>query len=152
MAHEIAHIAVCHAGRQWSSAEKVAEVPSVPIILAPSGDTTGMFGIARFTRGFEAEADYLGILYTYRAGYDPSALLSYFEKINALERRKPGAVARAFETHSQNRERIERSQQEIRSILPSRPEYLVTNSEFDQMKARLAANRPMLKRRDDSSH
>src|SRR5579863_5643014 len=104
MAHEIAHVAACHAGRQWSSVEKVTMPP--PVILPPGGvdDMVRMSGILTFTRGIEAEADYLGVEYMYRAGYDPSALVSFFDKIHAMENVpwRPGVVARSFETHPQN--------------------------------------------------
>jgi predicted Zn-dependent protease len=139
MAHEIAHVAACHAGRQWTESE-VAIVPSIPIILPPGGidQLARMGGILTFTRGFEGEADYLGIEYMYRAGYDPSALVSFFDKMENGPWR-PGVVARSFESHLQNADRIEKSQKEIRSILPSRQQYVVTNSEFDEVKSRLGA-------------
>ncbi len=92
-----------------------------------------------FSRGFEAEADYLGVEYMYRAGYDPSAFVSFFEKIQAMEKKKPGTLSKAFETHPQTPDRIEKSQEEIRKILPAKQQYIVTTSEFDEVKARLAA-------------
>ena len=72
----------------------------------------------KFSRGFEAEADYLGVEYMYRAGYDPSAFVSFFEKIQAMEKKKPGTLSKAFDTHPQTPDRIEKSQEEIRKILP----------------------------------
>jgi beta-barrel assembly-enhancing protease len=75
----------------------------------------------------------------YRAGYDPSAFVSFFEKIQAMEKKKPGTLSKAFDTHPQTPDRIEKSQDEIRKILPAKPQYVVTTSEFDQVKARLAA-------------
>jgi predicted Zn-dependent protease len=92
----------------------------------------------QFSREFEAQADYLGIQYMYRAGYDPQALITFFEKIQDLQKHKPGAVARAFSDHPQTPDRIQHSQEEIARILPPRPEYLETTSEFDLVKARLA--------------
>src|SRR6202043_3725770 len=92
-----------------------------------------------FSRGFEAEADYLGIEYMYRAGYDPSAFVSFFEKIQAMEKKKPGTLSKAFDTHPQTPDRIEKWQDEIGKILPAKPQYVVTTSEFDEVKARLAA-------------
>ena len=74
----------------------------------------------------------------YRAGYDPQAFVTFFEKIQNLEKRKPGAVARAFASHPQTPDRIAVSQEEIAKILPPRDEYVVTTSEFDDVKARLA--------------
>jgi predicted Zn-dependent protease len=92
----------------------------------------------QFNREYEAQADYLGVQYMYRAGYDPQAFISFFEKIQALEKRKPGAVAKVFADHPQTPDRILRTQEEIARILPPREEYTVTTSEFDDVKARLA--------------
>ncbi len=74
----------------------------------------------------------------YRAGYDPQAFITFFEKIQALEKRKPGLVAKAFSDHPQTPDRILHTQEEIARILPARDDYLVTTSEFDDVKARLA--------------
>jgi predicted Zn-dependent protease len=74
----------------------------------------------------------------YRAGYDPQAFITFFEKIQALEKRKPGAVAKVFADHPQTPDRILHSQEEIARILPAKDEYMVTTSEFDDVKARLA--------------
>jgi predicted Zn-dependent protease len=92
----------------------------------------------KFSRDFEAQADFLGIQYMYRAGYDPQAFIAFFEKVQALEKRKPGLVAKAFSDHPQTPDRILHSQEEIAKILPARDEYTVTTSEFDDVKARLA--------------
>jgi beta-barrel assembly-enhancing protease len=91
-----------------------------------------------FSREFEAQADYLGVQYMYRAGYDPQAYIRFFENIQALEKRKPGLVAKAFDTHPQTPNRIEHTQEEIAEILPARDEYLDNTSEFIAIKARLA--------------
>ena len=90
----------------------------------------------QFSRGFEAEADYLGLQYMYKTGYDPNAFISFFEKIQAKEKKKPGTLAKAFSTHPQTPDRISKSQEEIAKILPARNQYVVTTSEFDSVKAR----------------
>src|SRR5258706_6610876 len=99
----------------------------------------------KFSRGFEAQADYLGVQYMYKAGYDPAAFISFFEKVQVQEKRKPGTISKAFSTHPQTPDRIERSQQEIASILRAKSEYLISSSEFDQVKPQLPLiqNRPM---------
>jgi predicted Zn-dependent protease len=74
----------------------------------------------------------------YRAVFDPEALITFFEKIEDLQKHKPGAVAKVFSDHPQTPDRIEKSQQEIASILPPKAEYLENTSEFNQVKARLA--------------
>jgi len=147
MAHEIAHVAACHYGREMTRAN-LLQMASIPFIFM--GGAIGYAGyeamglgipltFLHFSRTFEAEADYLGIEYMYRAGYDPSAFVSFFEKIQAMEKKKPGTLSKAFDTHPQTPDRIEKSQEEIRKILPAKPQYVVTTSEFDDVKARLAA-------------
>ncbi len=147
MAHEIAHVAACHAAREVTRAN-LMQLASLPFIFVGGGigyaayetsGLVGMMGILKFSRGFEAEADYLGVEYMYRAGYDPSAFVSFFEKVQAMEKKKPGTISKAFDTHPQNADRIEKSQEEIRKILPAKQQYIVTTSEFDEVKARLAA-------------
>ena len=64
----------------------------------------------KFQRNFEAEADYLGLQYMYKTGYDPQAFISFFEKIQAKEKKKPGTLAKAFASHPQTPDRIEKSQ------------------------------------------
>jgi predicted Zn-dependent protease len=172
MAHEIAHVAACHYGREMTRAN-LLQMASIPFIFM--GGAIGYAGyeaaglaipmtFLRFSRGFEAEADYLGVEYMYRAGYDPSAFVSFFEKIQAMEKKKPGTLSKAFDTHPQTPDRIEKTQEEIRKILPSKQQYVVTTSEFDDVKARLAsienrhkvldqkdANKPSLRRTSTAS-
>ncbi len=147
MAHEIAHVAACHYGREMTRAN-LLQLASLPAIFMGGALGYGIYqglGLAipltflHFSRAFESEADYLGIEYMYRAGYDPSAFVSFFEKIQAMEKKKPGTLSKAFDTHPQTPDRIEKSQNEIRKILPTKEQYIVTTSEFDEVKGRLAA-------------
>lgn len=147
MAHETAHVCAHHAMREMTRLN-YAQIGMVPVMIFVGGWTG--YGIyegsslaipitfMKFSRDFEAEADYLGIQYMYRAGYDPQAFISFFEKIQALEKRKPGAVAKVFSDHPQTPARILHSQDEIAHILPARDDYTVTTSEFNDVKARLA--------------
>jgi beta-barrel assembly-enhancing protease len=147
MAHEIAHVCARHATRGATRAQ-LANLLSIPLIFVGGGigyAAQEAFGLGmpmtflKFSRGFEAEADYLGLQYMYKAGYDPNAFVAFFEKLEAQEKKKPGTLAKAFSTHPQTPDRIKKSQEEIANILPPRPEYIVTTSEFDDVKARLAA-------------
>ena len=147
MAHEIAHVAARHATRQITRAQW-ANIGTIPLIFVGGGIGYAVRSVAglalpmtflSFSRGFEAEADYLGLQYMYKSGYDPQAFISFFEKLQAKEKRKPGTLARAFSTHPQTPDRIEKSQGEIGRILPARPQYVVSTSEFDDVKSRLAS-------------
>jgi predicted Zn-dependent protease len=146
MAHETAHVCAHHAAREMTRAN-YAQIGMVPLIFIGGWTGYGIYEAAsigvpltflHFSREFEAQADYLGVQYMYRAGYDPQAFISFFEKVQALEKRKPGLVAKTFSDHPQTPDRIEHSQEEIAHILPAKDEYTVTTSEFDDIKARLA--------------
>jgi predicted Zn-dependent protease len=147
MAHEIAHVAARHATRQMTRAQ-LANFASIPLIFVGGGIGYAVRSAAgfalpmtflTFSRGFEAEADYLGLQYMYKSGYDPQAFISFFEKIQAKEKKKPGTLSKAFSTHPQTPDRIEKSQAEIAHVLPARDQYIVNTSEFDDVKSRLAA-------------
>jgi len=147
MAHEIAHVCARHATRQLTRAQ-YANFATIPLIFVGGGigyaayEAMGLglpVAFMSFQRGFEAEADYLGLQYDYKTGYDPQAYISFFEKIQAQEKKKPGFMDKTFASHPQTPDRIEASQKEIATILPARAEYTVSTSEFDEVKARLAA-------------
>jgi predicted Zn-dependent protease len=147
MAHEIAHVAARHATRQMTRAQ-YANIGTLPLIFMGGGIGYAVRSAAgiglpltfmSFQRGFEAEADYLGLQYMYKAGYDPQSFVAFFEKLQAMEKKKPGTLAKTFSSHPQTPDRIAQSQEEIEKILPARAEYTVTTSEFDDVKARLAS-------------
>ena len=148
MAHETAHVCAHHAARQMTKMN-YAQIASVPLIIMTSGSYTG-YGIyeatqlaipmafLKFSRMDESEADYLGLQYMYRAGYDPQAMIQIFEKVDALEKHKPGTLAKVFADHPATPDRINRCEDEIATIMPAKPDYMVTTSEFDDVKSRLA--------------
>jgi predicted Zn-dependent protease len=147
MSHEIAHVAARH-GTKSATKGELMQLASIPLILLGPGGWAGYglyeglnlaipMGYLKFSRDAEREADYLGLQYMYKAGYDPNAFVSFFEKIEAEERHHPGSIPRVFSTHPPTPERVQKAQQEIATILPARDEYIVTTSEFDLIKARL---------------
>jgi hypothetical protein len=148
MAHETAHVCAHHAARQMTKMN-YAQIGSIPLIIFTQGSWTG-YGIyeatqlaipmtfLKFSRMDEAEADWLGVQYMYKSGYDPQAFIQFFEKIDALEKHKPGTLSKVFADHPQTPDRILHSEEEIATILPARPDYMVTTSEFDDVKTRLA--------------
>jgi predicted Zn-dependent protease len=147
MAHEIAHVAARHGTRQATRGE-LAQIGMIAASLAIPYTWTGYavrqgmgmaipMGFLVFTRGMEREADYLGLQYMYKAGYDPTSFVDFFEKIQTMEKRKPGSVAKVFSTHPMTDDRIKASQNEIQQIMVSKSEYVVNTSEFNDVKARL---------------
>jgi len=146
MAHEIAHIAARHGTRQATRGQ-IVNLASIPLIFVGGWAGYGIrqgasllipMGFLKFSRGFEKEADLFGIQYLYKAGYDPTAFVDFFEKLEASEKRKPGTLAKVFSSHPMTGDRISFAQKNIQEILDAKPEYVVTTSEFNDVKERLA--------------
>ena len=147
MAHEIAHVCARHGTKQATKGEiaQLAMIPAmifIPYTLAGYAIYQGMqfaipMAFLQFTRTDEAEADYLGLEYMYKAGYDPNAFVAFFEKVASDEKKQPGTIPKIFSTHPPTPERIKASQKEIATVLPQRDDYIVTTSEFDVVKHRL---------------
>ena len=158
MAHEIAHVAACHVARE-NTRGQLMNLASIPLIFVGGGigyavsNVAGIgipLGFLKFSRGFEAEADFLGVEYLYKTGYDPQAFTAFFEKVQALEKKKPGTLAKAFDTHPQTPDRLAKSQKEIQTLLPPEPQYKLDTSEFQEVKARLAELENRHKIKDDN--
>jgi len=167
MAHEIAHVAARHATRQMTRSQ-ILNLASIPLIFVGGGIGLAVreaialgvpLSMTKFSRNFEAEADYLGVEYMYRAGYDPQAFIAFFERVQAQEKQKPGFITKAFASHPQTTDRIHKTQQEIANILPERDAYVISTSDFEEVRARLTdwtnrhsinsqgSTRPTLRRR-----
>src|SRR5215467_10708929 len=159
MAHEIAHVAARHGTKQATKGE-IVNLATIPLIFM--GGWTGYairqgaglaipLGFLKFSQAMESEADYLGLQYLYKSGYDPTAFVDFFEKIQSLEKKKPGTLAKVFSSHPPTDNRIKSAQKEIDKILEAKPEYVVNTSEFNDVKNRLAMlhNRRKLDQKED---
>jgi predicted Zn-dependent protease len=168
MAHEIAHVACRHGTRQATK----GDLMEIGLIAGSIFTGYGWTGYAvrqlgslaipmtmlTFSRAYEKEADFYGLQYMYKSGYDPLSFVDFFEKIETMEKKKPGTVSKVFATHPMNDERIKLAQQEIQKDLKEKEEYIVNTSEFNDVKSRLAMlhnrrkpeqedpNRPRLRR------
>ncbi|MBV6431289.1 MAG: Beta-barrel assembly-enhancing protease [Bryobacteraceae bacterium] len=168
MAHEIAHVAARHGTRQASRGQMM-NIASIPLIFMGGWagyavqQAAGLLvpmTFLKFSRGFEEEADLLGLEYMYKTGYDPAAFVDFFEKLESLEKKKPGTMSKVFSTHPPTESRIRDAQKHIQELLKPQAEYVITTSDFDNVKSRLArlvnrrslgdqkdADRPTLRRR-----
>jgi predicted Zn-dependent protease len=161
MAHEIAHVAARHMTCRATKGELVSIASALGGIMGGGGWTgyavrqAAGFGVPMtflsFSRHDESEADYLGVQYMYAAGYDPNGAISIFEKMEALERQKPGVISRAFATHPMDSDRIANTEKEIDRILPAKPQYIVSTSDYKALRDRLIAqqNQRKAKQPDD---
>ena len=147
MAHEIAHVAARHGTRQATRGDLV-NYGSIPLIFL--GGWTGYairqgmglaipMGFLTFSRSFESEADKLGLEYMYKAGYDPQSFVDFFEKVQSQEKRKPGTMSKVFSSHPPTADRITAAQKNIEELLKAKPEYVLSTSEFNDVKARVVA-------------
>src|ERR1700720_3327089 len=173
MAHEIAHVCARH-GTKNATKGQIMQLATIPLVMLGPGGWAGYaiyqgaqlvvpISFLKFSRDAEREADYLGLQYMYKAGYDPNSFVSFFEKVTALEKKQPGSVPKIFATHPPTPDRIEAAQKEIATILPAREEYIVSTSEFDVVKRRLGMiesnqkvknsnpNKPALRKKTDQT-
>ncbi len=138
VSHEIAHIAACHAAQDMAR-EELANTRSMPLILRLALRRITLNTVYRMpTTDFESEADLLGIEYLYQAGYDPGALPLFLSKVKIREAQRTGRGGKAFQSHPEAADRIQKTQQEIATLLPPGAEYKLDSSEFQRMKARLS--------------
>jgi predicted Zn-dependent protease len=145
LAHEIAHVCARH-GTRNSTRSEIARVATMSLILLGPGGWAGYaiftglkvgvpLTFLKFSRSAESEADYLGLQYMYKAGYDPNTFIAFFERMDSEP--SPGKFATMFSSYPLTRNRIRAIQREIATILPARDQYIVTTSEFDLIKSRL---------------
>ncbi len=145
LSHELAHVAARHATRQ-ATRNEMLNIAALPLgtlgglggVIARQVASLGIpLGFLKFSRAFESEADLLGLEYLYQAGYDPNASVDLFERLEAAERRKPGSVSRLFNTHPLTADRLQKTQENIAELLPGKPQYVITTSDYEDMRKRL---------------
>ena len=145
MAHEIAHVAARHAVENQAKASLLEYAAlgasiflgGIPGLIYQNTAGIGLLGIfMKFSRGAEEEADKLGVQYMYAAGYDPSAMATMFEKLEAKNKKKPGFISRAFASHPAPPDR-RASALALAARFPDHEEYVISSSEFQRVKNRL---------------
>ena len=173
MAHEIAHVCARH-GTKTATKGDIAQLAMIPAMIFIPYTWTGYaiyqgmnfmipLTFLKFTRDQERQADFLGTQYMWKAGYDPNAFITFFEKVEAIEKKEPGTIPKVFASHPPTPDRVEAIQKEIETILPARQQYIVDTSDFDSVKARLVmiesnqklqdqnSNKPTLRKRTENN-
>lgn len=146
IAHEIGHVAARHATRQASRGQlaRVAAALAMPPVSGWGGLAASQAAVAgaplassHFSREYETEADRLGVGYLAQAGYDPNASIDMFERIQSMERRKPGAVSKLFLSHPPTGDRIAKTQAAIGKLKARNQAWVLNTSEFESVRTRL---------------
>lgn len=145
MAHEIAHVAARHGTKNETKAQMMSMAtlalgmvggPAAAIVRQVAEIAMPMTYL-KFSRNAEREADLLGLEYEYAAGYDPGALIEFFERLQAQQKKK-GFMAKSFQTHPMKQDRVKSAQVAIDNLLPGREQYIISTSAFEEVQTRVA--------------
>ncbi len=139
MAHEINHAVARHGTRQLTQQYGYALVMQMLLGQNPNqlaqiaASLFGQAGMMSYSRSMESQADYLGVDTMYRAGYNPQGMVTFFGKLQSLERQSPNSISKYFSSHPLTSERITTVQNEIKTMPPREwaPE---NSSEFQRIK------------------
>jgi predicted Zn-dependent protease len=95
LSHEIGHVTARHTAQRYSATAATNIGIQVLGVLSSVAGVGGIENIAAvgaelalksYSRDQELESDMLGVRYLTRAGYDPQAMVSFFEKLRAQQR------------------------------------------------------------------
>jgi beta-barrel assembly-enhancing protease len=138
MGHEMSHVYMQHSAKQAGKAQTTATIFGLAgaILGATTTGTLGslaqagiQFGaqglILKYSRTDEAQADAVGAIILYKAGYNPKALADFFQKLAA----QGSAVPQFLSDHPNPGNREEAIQKEVASWPPKT--YITANATFD---------------------
>jgi len=112
-------------------------IDSVPHAPANNDIAIQVLGAMKIQRELELDADYFGIQYVYKAGYDTNCFLS---ELQSLWPQGPTrSLAQAFYPFPPLAERVKRLNQEIDDILPNQTGAVISTSAFDEFMAHVRA-------------
>jgi Zn-dependent protease with chaperone function len=151
IAHEIAHDTARHSHKMMKRATiaglfyQAAQIAAIVLTGGVAGIGMyyalqyGFYGLGLVldlkllgvSRDYELEADQLGVQYAWKAGYDPTGFIRFFDKMAT----KKGYVNSVswFRTHPPFYQRMVQAQREI-MFLERNPNAIIQSSAFEQMK------------------
>jgi len=128
MGHEIGHVTARHGAERMTEGILLAAGGLVVDAATANGRETNrtawMLGYGllaggtalKFSRSHESEADYIGIRYAAKAGYNPEAAITFWRK---MEQQSQGGKVPAFlSTHPPHEQRIADLQKWMPQVLP----------------------------------
>jgi hypothetical protein len=147
IAHEIGHVALRH-GTNQASKSYIAQAPlavlggvlgsgSVGGVLAQLGVSFATSSILlKYSRDAESQADLMGTQILYDSGYDPKAMVEFFEKI---QRESKGSAVQFLSDHPNPENRISNVQREITRLGGLPPNVYRDSGDFSRVKSLLAS-------------
>jgi predicted Zn-dependent protease len=151
LARGIAHTALRSATREATKGE-LMQLATVPILSGPNSlNAAILLVVLKMRRQNELDADYFGVQYLYKAGYDPKCFTDFVQRIWGANPAMATNVPKPFSTFPPLEERLATLHNEISKILPSKEGAIISTAEFDAFRERLppAKSGPELKRREE---
>jgi predicted Zn-dependent protease len=116
--HEIGHTTARHAVKQAEKSMVGGTLISI-LFRKGGGNVANLFAnlaLLGYSRKDEYQADKLGVTYEYKAGYDPNAMVRFFEHLQAKEGDSSKGLGTYFKTHPPTSERIKRVKAQIAAL------------------------------------
>src|SRR5215831_16949580 len=147
IAHEIGHVVLRHGTHQISRAY-VAQAPLAVLggVLGAGsmGSILGQLGVGfglnslflKYSRDAESQADLMGTQILHDSGYDPKAMVNFFEKLQAQSKEK---TSQFFSDHPVPENRISNVQKEIEKLGGAPANALTDSPDYQTAKTRIAA-------------
>jgi len=111
--HEVGHVVARHSAQSIQAQYGMAIAAQVLKLDKKSAGFQNMVSLGKnlafqgYSRENEYEADHLGALYTCRLGYDPKAEVTFFQKLQKLQKTQPSTLEVWFSSHPATGSRIE---------------------------------------------
>jgi metalloendopeptidase OMA1, mitochondrial len=117
--HEVAHAVAHHGAERMSQAQlldltgQVVDAGATKVAAGSQSMVNAAYGLGSqllialpHSRSQESEADWMGLVYMARAGYDPAAAVSFWERFAAHNKAAGGQELWFLRTHPLDQERI----------------------------------------------
>lgn len=126
MGHEIGHVTARHGGERMTQAYGVTALSALAGIATQDNQyhdmvlqvfgAGGSLAVLAFSRSQESEADHIGIRYAAKAGYDPRAAITFWEKM--AKQKGSASTVKWLSTHPPDAQRISDLQRLMPEVIP----------------------------------
>jgi len=150
LARGIAHTALRSFTKETTKAD-LMQLSTIPLILLGPGGWAGYGNFEgvnlsipltslKYRRDAERAADFFGLQYLYKTGYDPESYIHFLERTWPQTAGK-NAPPKVFSPFPPVPERVDNMKKEIAKILPPRDSAIVSSPEFQEVKEHLRSRK-----------